>query len=72
MCTLYTFQKLLVDISYLWSTNRVKTQELSNLCQTLEGDKDLNSPRGVSVEYETELILVKYKLQDAHVDQLDL
>ena len=47
------------------------TQELSNLFKTLQGDKDLNSPRKLPAEAEKELALVKRKLQDTHLDLLD-
>lgn len=47
------------------------TQELSNLFQTLQGDKDLNSPRKLSAEAEKELALVERKLQDTHLDRID-
>ena len=40
------------------------TQELSNLYQALQGDKDLNSSRKLSAEAEKELALVEKKLQD--------
>ena len=43
-------------------------QELSNLFQTLQGDKDLNSPRKLSTEVEKELALVERKFQNTHLD----
>jgi hypothetical protein len=46
------------------------TQELSNLFQTLQGDKDLNSQKKLSAEAEKELALVERKLQDTHLDQI--
>jgi hypothetical protein len=46
------------------------TQELSNLFQTLQGDKDLNSPRKLSVEAEKELALGERKSQDTHLDPI--
>jgi hypothetical protein len=39
--TLNDFQKLLEDINWLRPIIRLTTQELSNLFQTLQGDKDL-------------------------------
>ena len=47
------------------------TQELSNLFQTLQDDKDLNSPRKLSAEAEKELALIERKLQDTHLDHID-
>lgn len=41
---------------------------ISNLFQTLQGDKDLNCPRRLSTKTERELALTEKKLQDAHVD----
>ena len=48
--TLNDFQKLLGDINWLWPTIGLTTQELSNLFQTLQSIKDLNSPRKLSAE----------------------
>jgi hypothetical protein len=66
------FQKLLGDINWLWPAVGLTIQELSNLFQTLQGDKDLNSPRKLSAEAEKVLALVKRKLQDTHLDCIDL
>jgi hypothetical protein len=46
-------------------------QELSNLFQTSQGDKDLNRPRKLSVDAEKELALVERKFQDTHLDRID-
>jgi hypothetical protein len=46
------------------------TQELNNLFQTLQSDKDLNSPRKLSAKAE-ELALVERKLQDTHLHHID-
>lgn len=59
--TLNDFQKLLGDINWLNSTVELTTQELSNLFQTLQSIKDLNSPRKLSAEAERELSLVEKK-----------
>ena len=48
--TLNDFQKLLEDINWLRPIIRLTTQELSNLFQTLQGDKDLNNPRKLLAE----------------------
>lgn len=69
--TLNDFQKLLGDINWLRPVIGLTTQELSNLFQTLQGDKDLNSPRKLSAEAEKELALVERKLQDTHLDRID-
>ncbi|KAL6059591.1 hypothetical protein STEG23_036254 [Scotinomys teguina] len=44
---------------------------LQNLANTLEGDKDLNSPRELSAEAEKELALVEKTIQEAHVDRVN-
>lgn len=69
--TLNDFQKLLGDINWLRPVIGLTTQELSNLFQTLQGDKDLNSPKKLSAEAEKELALVERKLQDTHQDRID-
>ncbi|KAL6035037.1 hypothetical protein STEG23_037457 [Scotinomys teguina] len=69
--TLNDFQRLFGDISHLRTITGVKNDELSNLFKTLEGDKDLNSPRELSPEAEKELALVEKKVQDGHVDRMD-
>ena len=48
--TLNDFQNLLGDINWLQPEIGLATQELSNLFQTLQGDKDLNSPRKLSTD----------------------
>lgn len=65
------FQKLLADINGLRSTIKLITQKPSNLFQTIQGDKDLNSPRRLSAEAEKEFTLVETKLQDAHIECLN-
>ena len=60
----------MVDIKWIWSTIGLTIQKSSNLFQTLQGYKDLNIPRQLSAEAETELTLVEKKLQDAHVVDL--
>ncbi|KAL6032267.1 hypothetical protein STEG23_036677, partial [Scotinomys teguina] len=69
--TLNDFQRLFGDISHLRTITGVKNDELSNLFKTLEGDKDLNSPRELTPEAEKELALVEKKLQDGHVYRVD-
>jgi hypothetical protein len=44
------------------------TQELNNLFQTLQGDKELISPRRLSAETEKELADRKKNLQIAHIE----
>ncbi|KAL6055804.1 hypothetical protein STEG23_028764 [Scotinomys teguina] len=44
---------------------------LQNLTNTLEGDKDLNSPRELSAEAEKELAIVEKTIQEAHVDRVN-
>ena len=69
--TLNDFQRLLGDIANLRPTLGIKNDELDNLFKTLQGDKDLNSPRELSSEAERELALVEKKLRDAHIDRVD-
>jgi len=68
--TFNVFQKLLGDINWLRPVIDLTTQELSNLFQTLQGNKDLNSPRKLSAEAEKVLALVERKLQDTHLDRI--
>ncbi|KAL6074187.1 hypothetical protein STEG23_009478 [Scotinomys teguina] len=44
---------------------------LQNLANTLEGDKDLNSPRELSAEAEKELALVEKTIREAHMDRVN-
>ncbi|KAL6072225.1 hypothetical protein STEG23_038050 [Scotinomys teguina] len=45
----------------------IPKDELQNLANTLEGDKDLNSPRELSAEAEKELAIVEKTIREAHV-----
>ena len=56
MQTLNDFQKFLGDIFHLWHIIGVGPDDLVNLNKTLDGDKDLNSPRELSAEEEITLI----------------
>lgn len=56
------------DINWLWPTIDLTTQELNNLFQTLQGDKELISPRRLSAETEKELADRKKNLQIAHIE----
>ena len=55
--TLNDFQKLLGDTNWLWPTIGLANQVLSNLFQTLQGDKDINSPRKLPAKTEKDLAL---------------
>ncbi|KAL6043499.1 hypothetical protein STEG23_013971, partial [Scotinomys teguina] len=44
---------------------------LQNLANTLEGDKDLNSPRELSAETEKELAIVEKTIREAHVNRVN-
>ncbi|KAL6044970.1 hypothetical protein STEG23_011887 [Scotinomys teguina] len=44
---------------------------LQNLANTLEGDKDLNSPRELSAEAEKELAIVEKTIRETHVDRVN-
>ena len=50
MQTLNDFKRLLGDISNLQYTIGIKPNELINLSKTLDVEKDLKSPRKLSVE----------------------
>ncbi|KAL6091746.1 hypothetical protein STEG23_010248 [Scotinomys teguina] len=50
---------------------RIPKDGLQNLANTLEGDKDLNSPRELSAEAEKELALVEKTIREAHVDRVN-
>ncbi|WP_226391376.1 hypothetical protein, partial [Penaeicola halotolerans] len=43
-----------------------------HLNKTLDGDKDFNSPRELTVYEGKELTIVEEKLQEAHVDRVNL
>ncbi|KAL6092676.1 hypothetical protein STEG23_038231 [Scotinomys teguina] len=49
----------------------IPKNELQNLANTLEGDKDLNSPRELSAEAEKELAIVEKTVREAHVDHVN-
>ncbi|KAL6041067.1 hypothetical protein STEG23_013408 [Scotinomys teguina] len=49
----------------------IPKDELQNLANTLEGDKDLNSPRELSAEAEKELAIVEKTIREAHVDHVN-
>ncbi|KAL6040906.1 hypothetical protein STEG23_037882 [Scotinomys teguina] len=69
--TLNDFQKLLGSISNLLGIMGIPKDGLQNLANTLEGDKDLNSPRELSPEAEKELALVEKTIREAHVDRVN-
>ncbi|KAL6073596.1 hypothetical protein STEG23_027897 [Scotinomys teguina] len=49
----------------------IPKDRLQNLANTLEGDKDLNSPRELSAEAEKELAIVEKTIREAHVDHVN-
>ena len=67
MWTLNDFQRLLGDISSLW----LRPDLIIHLNKTLDGKKDLNSPRELTAEAEKELVIVEEKLQEAHVNRVN-
>ena len=69
--TLNDFQRLLGDISSLRPAVGITPDLIIHLNKTLDGDKDLNSPRELTAEAEKELMMVEEKLQEAHVDRVD-
>ena len=69
--TLNDFQRLLGDISSLRQAVGITPNLIIHLNKTLDGDKDLNSPRELTAEAEKELSMVEEKLQEAHVDRVD-
>ena len=71
MWTLNDFPKLLGDISSLRPAVGITPDLIIHLNKTLDGDKDLNSPRELTAEAEKELTMVEEKLQESHVDRVD-
>ena len=69
--TLNDFQRLLGDISSLRPAVGITPDLIVHLNKTLDGDKDLNSPRKLTVEAEKELTMIEEKLQEAHVDRVN-
>ena len=63
--TLDYFQRLLGDISSLWPAVGITPNLIILLNKTLDGDKDLNSPRELTAESEKELTMVEKKIQEA-------
>ncbi|KAL6084356.1 hypothetical protein STEG23_031659, partial [Scotinomys teguina] len=59
------------SISNLLGIMGIPKDGLQNLANTLEGDKDLNSPRELSPEAEKELALVEKTIREAHVDRVN-
>ena len=71
MRTLNDVQRLLGDIFSLSLPVGIIPDLIIHLYKTLDGDKDLNSPRELTAEAEKELIIVEEKLQEAHVDRVN-
>ena len=69
--TLNDFQRLLGDISSLRPAVGITPDLIIHLNKTLDGDKDLNSPRELTDEAEKELTMVEEKLQEAHEDRVN-
>ena len=69
--TLNDFQRLLGDISSLQLTIGITPDLIIHLNKTLNGDKDLNSPRELTAEVEKEFMITEEKLQDGHVDRVN-
>ncbi|KAL6073050.1 hypothetical protein STEG23_013069 [Scotinomys teguina] len=59
------------SISNLLGIMGIPKDELQNLANTLEGDKDLNIPRELSAEAEKELAIVEKTIREAHVDRVN-
>ena len=62
MQTLNKFQRLLKDISSLQQAVGITPDLIVHLSKTLDGDKDLNSPRELTAEAGKELTIVEEKL----------
>ena len=62
--TLNDFQRLIGNISSLRPAVGITPDLIIHLNKTLDGDKDLNSPRELTAEAEKELTMVEEKLQD--------
>ncbi|KAL6082839.1 hypothetical protein STEG23_030391, partial [Scotinomys teguina] len=59
------------SISNILGITGIPKDGLQNLANTLEGDKDLNSPRELSAEAEKELAIVEKTIREAHVDRVN-
>ena len=59
---------MLGDISSLQLTVGIIPDLIVHLNKTIDGDKDLNSPRELTAEAEKKLTVVEEKLHEAHVD----
>ncbi|KAL6094307.1 hypothetical protein STEG23_014256 [Scotinomys teguina] len=59
------------SISNLLGIMGIPKDGLQNFANTLEGDKDLNSPRELSPEAEKELAIVEKTIREAHVDRVN-
>ncbi|KAL6033485.1 hypothetical protein STEG23_016302 [Scotinomys teguina] len=59
------------SISNLLGIMGIPKDGLQNLANTLEGDKDLNSPRELPAEAKKELALVEKTIREAHVDRVN-
>ena len=68
--TLNDFQRLLGDISSLQLAVQITPDLTIHLNKTLDGDKDMNSPRDLKAETKKELKVVEEKLQEANVDRV--
>ena len=59
--TLNDFQRLLGDISNLWLCSGITPNLIIHINKILDDDKDLNSPRELTAETETELTVIEKK-----------
>ena len=62
---------MLGDICSLRPVVGVTPNLIIHLNKTLDGDKDLDSPRELTAKAEKELIMIDEKLQEAHVDRVN-
>ncbi|KAL6035549.1 hypothetical protein STEG23_013782 [Scotinomys teguina] len=59
------------SISNLLGIMGIPKDGLQNLANTLEGDKELNSPRELSAKAEKELAIAEKTIREAHVDRVN-
>ena len=71
MRDLNDIHRLFGDISSLQPAVGITPDAIIYLNQTLDGDKDLNSPKELIAEEEKVLMNVEEKLQEAHVDRVN-
>ena len=66
------YQRLFVYISSLWPAIGITSDLIIHLNKTLDGDKGLKGPRELTAEAEKALTVIEEKLQETHVDPVEI